>query len=136
VAAYRDFGLRAYLEGPGIAMWGRGIARARAEAIRDCVVIAAELGAGTAERSALSACAGQRAEFRTWLREGLGLALTQWGAEDSPLSERAFETALRARIEAQHGWQFENSWPSEREQLGLERALGPARAPRASEAAL
>lgn len=35
-------------------------------------------------------------------------ALAEW-------VERDLEEAFRARVEAQHGWQFENSWPSEAE---------------------
>ena len=57
------------------------------------------------------------AEFRAWLREGLGLAHTQW--DQDALPERAFEAALRARIEAQHEWQFENSWPGPSEQQAI-----------------
>ena len=37
--------------------------------------------------------------------------------------ERELEAAFRARIEAQHGWEFENSWPSEIERLAIADAL-------------
>lgn len=37
--------------------------------------------------------------------------------------ERDLEDAFRARIEAQHGWEFENSWPSEIERLAIADAL-------------
>jgi hypothetical protein len=37
--------------------------------------------------------------------------------------ERDLEAAFRARIEAQHGWEFENSWPSETERLAIADAL-------------
>ena len=43
-------------------------------------------------------------------------ALAEW-------LERDLEEAFRARIEAQHGWQFENSWPSLTERLAIEDAL-------------
>ena len=37
--------------------------------------------------------------------------------------ERDLEGAFRTRIEAQHGWEFENSWPSETERLAIADAL-------------
>ena len=43
--------------------------------------------------------------------------LTQFPAKCVATPPSAFEQALRLRIEAQHGWQFEHSWPSEREML-------------------
>jgi hypothetical protein len=43
-------------------------------------------------------------------------ALAEW-------AERDLEAAFRERIEAQHGWQFENSWPSEPERLAIAGAL-------------
>jgi hypothetical protein len=39
------------------------------------------------------------------------------------LAERELEAAFRARVEAQHGWEFENSWPSETERLAIADAL-------------
>ena len=118
VAAYRDFGLRAYLDGADICLHGRRIGNGRAEAVGDCVVIASQLdgGAPLPEPSALAP------EFRAWLREGLGLAMTQWGDEDGVPTERAFEAALRARIEAQHGWEFETAWPMKAEQAAIDGA--------------
>jgi hypothetical protein len=38
-------------------------------------------------------------------------------------AERDLEGAFRTRIEAQHGWQFENSWPSKSERLAIADAL-------------
>ena len=38
-------------------------------------------------------------------------------------AERELEGAFRARIEAQHGWEFENSWPSETERRAIADAL-------------
>ena len=37
--------------------------------------------------------------------------------------ERALEAVLRERIEAQHGWEFENSWPSVTERASIADAL-------------
>jgi hypothetical protein len=37
--------------------------------------------------------------------------------------ERDLEAAFRERIEAQHGWEFENSWPSKIERLAIADAL-------------
>ncbi|MEO8145311.1 MAG: hypothetical protein ABI654_13955 [Betaproteobacteria bacterium] len=37
--------------------------------------------------------------------------------------ERELEAAFRGRIEAQHGWEFENSWPTETERLAITDAL-------------
>ena len=37
--------------------------------------------------------------------------------------ERDLEEAFRTRVEAQHGWQFENSWPSEAERAAIADAL-------------
>ncbi len=116
VAACRDFGLRAYLDGWCVCLHGRCIGGGRAEAVGDCVVITAnlDLGGSPAAQSMYAP------EFRTWLREGLGLAMTQWGGEGDAPPERAFEAALRARIEAQHGWQFETAWPMEAEQAAID----------------
>lgn len=121
VAAYRDLGLRAYLNDDAICIHGRQIAASRAEAIAGCAVISASLGMSAAGGS-LAAAAARSAEFRAWMREGLGLAMTQWGGERATPPERAFEAGLRARIEAQHGWQFENSWPTALERVALQEA--------------
>ena len=43
-------------------------------------------------------------------------ALAEW-------AERDLEQAFRARVEAQHGWQFENSWPSAAERAAIADAL-------------
>jgi len=105
LAAYREFGLRAYLNGADICAHGHRIAASRIERVNGCAVAAANLKACFDEAPAQE----RGAAFRAWLREGVGLALTQLG--DDALSERSFESVLRARIEAQHEWQFENSWP-------------------------
>ena len=113
VATYREFGLRAYLDGADIRVQGCRLGSGRAERVNGCAVIAAKLRTCVRDDAALA----RGAEFHAWLREGLGLARTQWDQEALP--ERAFETALRARIEAQHEWQFENSWPDAHEQQAI-----------------
>ena len=113
VATYREFGLRAYLSGGDICVQGGAMGNSRAERVNGCAVIAARLRTCLRE----GAAPPRGAEVRAWLREGLGLAHTQW--DQSALPERAFEAALRARIEAQHEWQFENSWPCEKEQQAI-----------------
>ncbi|MGH8673332.1 MAG: hypothetical protein ACREVG_03375 [Burkholderiales bacterium] len=121
VATYREFGLRAYLSDADICMRGRRIADSRAERVNGCAVIAARLGTCVRE----AATSGRAAEFRAWLRAGLGIAPTQW--DQGALPERTFETALRTRIEAQHEWQFENSWPDASEQrvIGKGQTVAP-----------
>jgi len=118
LAAYREFGLRAYLEGGDICAHGRRIAIGRIERVNGCAVATANLSACFDETPASE----RGAAFRAWLREGVGLALTQLG--DEALSERSFESALRARIEAQHEWQFENDWPAAAERQAIAAARG------------
>lgn len=38
-------------------------------------------------------------------------------------AERDLEAAFRERIEAQHGWEFENSWPSDAERAAIAEAF-------------
>jgi len=116
LAAYREFGLRAYLEGGDICAHGKRVAAGRIERVNGCAVATANLRVCFDEAPASE----RGAAFRAWLREGVGLALTQLG--DEALSERSFESALRSRIEAQHEWQFENAWPSAVEQKAIEAA--------------
>lgn len=92
IAAYRQFGLRAYLDGDCISLSGRSIAQTEASTIGNCAVIAA---------SALSRLAGQPADA----------------------TERSLVDALRSRIEAQHGWQFDHSWPSAAERAAIGEAI-------------
>ena len=51
-------------------------------------------------------------DFRNWLRDGLSLAMTEWADHGALPAERDLEETFRARIAAQHGWSFENAWPS------------------------
>ena len=92
LAAYRHFGVRAYLDDDAICLNGRRIAGCGAQMIGGCAVVVS---------SFLPRPPGTLAE---WV-------------------ERDLEGALRARIEAQHGWEFENSWPSEIERLAIADAL-------------
>lgn len=118
VAECRDFGLRAYLDGCCVCLHGRRVGGGCAEAIGNWLVVTANLDLGGSP-VAQAMCAP---EFRTWLRERLGLAMTQWGGEGDAPPERAFEAALRARIEAQHGWEFETAWPLKAEQAAIDGA--------------
>jgi hypothetical protein len=115
VAAYRDFGVRAYLDGSDIRVHGRRIGGARTEVSGRCVLITACLGLAPSMREAPAG----KPEFRAWLREGLGLSVAEWGGAGDAPSERMLEAALRARFEAQHGWQFESSWPDARERRAI-----------------
>ena len=92
LAAYRHFGVRAYLDDDAICLNGRRIAASGAQAIGGCAVVVS---------SFLPRPPGTLAE---WV-------------------ERDLENVLRIRIEAQHGWEFENSWPSEIERLAIADAL-------------
>lgn len=116
VAAYRDFGLRAYLNGSEIWLQGRKIACSSAAAIGECAVVASSFPFG----DWVEARPGRG--FRRWLRAGLALALTEWSERSDAPPERVLEATLRARIEAQHGWQFENSWPTPIERAAIEEA--------------
>ncbi len=122
-AVYRDLGLRAYLNDDGIFAQGRRIAAVRTQAIAGWAVITATLGAHPAA-GILEPGGAQSATFRAWLREGLGLAMSQFADRDRLPAERAFEADLRARMEAQHDWQFESAWPTSLERASLEEARG------------
>jgi hypothetical protein len=84
VAAYRQFGVPAYLNEGELWLHGRRISESAVETIGECVVV--------------------RAGF-----------LMQFPAKCVATPSYALEQAFRARLEAQHGWQFEHSWPSEHE---------------------
>lgn len=84
VATYRQFGLRAYLDGDAIALHGEKIGRATSRVIGECAVIACSF---------------------------LGRFPAKCVATPSSVLEQAF----RQRLEAQHGWEFDHSWPTEQE---------------------
>ena len=86
VAAYRQFGVPAYLDDGEMWLHGRRIAESRVETIGECVVVASRF-------------------------------LMQFPAKCIATPSPELEQAFRLRLEAQHGWQFEHSWPSEAEML-------------------
>lgn len=83
IAAYRQFGLHAYLDADGVWLSGRKVARCQAGATGCCALV----------------------------------ATTFWCVETE------FMEILRGRIESQHGWQFDHSWPSAAERAAIEEAL-------------
>jgi hypothetical protein len=119
IATYRHFGLRAYLDAGGVWLNGGRIARSAATHVGCCAVV----GAGFLPRfPAAPLHSGPSAvpvQFRAWLREGLALAISEWAGHGDTPAERELEAVFRARIEAQHGWQFETSCPSAREQAAI-----------------
>jgi hypothetical protein len=67
---------------------------------------------GASGAQAIGGCTVVACSFLPWLPE----ALDKW-------VERDLEAAFRERIEAQHGWEFENSWPSTTEHASIADAL-------------
>lgn len=86
VAAYRQFGVPAYLNENELWLHGRRIAESLAAGVGQCVVVAS-------------------------------CFLAQFPAKCVPTPPVALEHAYRLRLEAQHGWQFEHSWPTRSETL-------------------
>jgi hypothetical protein len=86
VAAYRQFGLAAYLDEGAIWLHGRRIAACKVDEAGESLLVASAL-------------------------------LMHFPARCVATPSLEFEQAFRLRLEAQHGWQFEHSWPSERELL-------------------
>ena len=80
VAAYRQFGVPAYLNDDQLWLHGRRIAESLVETLGECVVIGSSF-------------------------------LARFPASCVPTPSRELEQAFRLRLEAQHGWQFEHSWP-------------------------
>jgi lipoate-protein ligase A len=122
VATYRDFGLRAYLNGADIWLHGRKIAGSGAATIGECAVVASSFLVKFPAGRFAAAVASPSTGFRRWLREGLALAMTEWAEHGEAPPERALEATFRTRVEAQHGWQFENAWPTAAEQVAIEEA--------------
>ena len=93
VAAYRQFGVPAYLDDE-LYLHGRNIAQSRVAALGECVVV----GSSFLMRFPGSCVATPSAEL---------------------------EQAFRLRLEAQHGWTFDDSWPStpERQRIAAASAL-------------
>lgn len=84
VAAYRQFGVPAYLNDDALWLHGRRISESVVEVIGECVVVGSSF-------------------------------LMQFPATCVATPSSELEQAFRLRLEAQHGWQFEHSWPSESE---------------------
>ncbi len=124
IATYRAFGLPAYLNEQDIWLQGRKIGGSGAATIGECAVIASSFLLRFPVERFASSVASPSSEFRSWLREGLALAMTEWADHGALPAERDLEEAFRSRLEAQHGWQFEHSWPTAAELV----AIGEARA--------
>jgi len=92
IAAYRQFGLRAYLDDDAMCLNGGRIAGCGAQEIGACAVVVSSF-------------------------------LPRPPGTPGAWPGRELESAFRTRIEAQHGWQFENSWPSRAERLAIADAL-------------
>ncbi len=92
IATYRQFGERAYLDGGDIWLGGRRIAAGEAAAVGDCALVSSRF---------------------------LGRLPGRAGAGPADWTERNVEQAFRGRIEAQHGWEFDNGWPSEAEHRAI-----------------
>ena len=91
---------RAWLLAPLVAAYRRSGLSAYFDADRICLSGQAISGV---EASTVGACAVAVADF------------APWGA--------AFMDSLRHRVEAQYGWQFDHSWPSEAEREAIAAAL-------------
>jgi lipoate-protein ligase A len=122
IAAYRHFGLPAYLDGEDLWLHGRKIAGSGAASIGECAVIASSFLLHFPAARFADAVASPSPSFRAWLREGLALAMTQWTDHGAAPAERELESVFRDRLEAQHGWQFEHAWPDEAEQAAIAEA--------------
>ncbi len=79
IAAYRQMGLRAYIEGDGIWLHGEPLDPVSVREVRECVVVASRIQAR--------------------------------------LPSAQLEDMFRLRLEAQHGWQFDHSWPMAHERV-------------------
>ena len=81
VAAYRQFGVRAYLQDDALWLHGQRVAETSVALAGECVVVASAF-------------------------------LMSFPSSCVATPSRELEQAFRLRLEAQHGWQFEHSWPS------------------------
>lgn len=121
-ATYRYFGFPACLDDDAIRLQGRRIAGARVATIGECVLIAAALTPqGTAEDAPREAAA-ERREDRDWTALNVFAAPTVWPRRGVWPREDDLERVLRGRIEAQHEWHFEHSWPGEAELEAIDAA--------------
>jgi len=124
VATYRQFGLPAQLNEQDVWLHGRKIGGSGAASIGECAVIASSFLLRFPADAFAESVASSSPGFRSWLREGLSLAMTEWADHGAVPAERELEEVFRARLEAQHGWQFEHSWPSAAELGAIEEARG------------
>ena len=122
VATYRQFGLPAYLNEQDIWLHGRKIAGSGAATIGECAVVASSFLLRFPAEAFAGSVAGPSPDFRSWLRDGLSLAMTEWADHGALPAERELEEVFRSRIGAQHGWGFENAWPSAAEQESIAEA--------------
>jgi len=83
-AAYRQFGVPAYLDDGDLWLHGRRISQTVAMGVGECLALCSTF-------------------------------LLQFPGSCVATPTAALEQAFRLRLEAQHGWQFEHSWPSEAE---------------------
>lgn len=123
IATYRQFGLRAYQNENDLWLDGRRVAGSAASSIGECAVVASSFLLRFPFEGVADHASGPSTEFRTWLREGLSLAMTEWAEHGALPTERELEEAFRARLETQYGWRFENDWPCDAEAA----AIGEAR---------
>ncbi|HYD58464.1 MAG TPA: hypothetical protein VEB41_16280 [Burkholderiales bacterium] len=86
VAAYRQFGVTAYLNDEELWLRGRPIAQSVVKEIGRSIVVASSF-------------------------------LIRFPESCVTTPSRELEHAFRLRLEAQHGWQFEHSWPTRPEML-------------------
>jgi hypothetical protein len=100
---------RAWGLAPALATYRRFGARAYVDADALCLN-GRRIGESRAQ--AIGGCAVVACSFLP----RLPMALAGW-------AERDLERAFRERIEAQHGWEFENSWPSAAERAAIADAL-------------
>lgn len=110
LATYRAFGVRAYLEGSAIWLHGRHHAASRILRIGNALVVASSFPAHGGRMQGILGNRQGSPNFDFWGRGGR-LVCTTPGVSGELPSERDVEGLLQARIEAQHGWRFENSWP-------------------------
>jgi lipoate-protein ligase A len=122
VATYRQFGLPAQLNEQDLWLHGRKIGGSGAASIGECAVVASSFLVRFPIESFAASVASPSPAFRSWLREGLSLAMTEWADHGAVPAERDLEEVFRARIEAQHGWQFEHSWPTAAELAAIDEA--------------
>lgn len=120
LATYRQFGVHAYLEANAVWLHGRRIAESSTACAGDLIIVASSFPARCG--SVTAGAPLEEPSFRAWLRDGAALARSTWADRHETPAERELEDALRARIEAQHGWRFEHCWPNAAERGAIERA--------------